>query len=76
MACSAAATETPRTLCGGCYAEGKRFCAYCGGTFRLRVASLACGEGHFHRWCDRCAAAWDGTCPESDEARVAKAVMA
>lgn len=62
-------------LCGECLDAGKTFCAYCTRIFQQGVMSPACVAGHQHHWCDDCAEAWSGLCPESDESQVAKVVM-
>ena len=75
MNCKTLEVEPGQTLCGECYEAGMTFCVYCRGIFQQGIVSPACAAGHRHHWCDDCAAAWAGLCPESDEAQVAKAVM-
>lgn len=67
--------ELYRTLCGDCLDGGFRFCVYCAGTWQFSGERTPCVAGHDHEWCDGCAVRWANVCPDSDEARVVKAVM-
>ena len=73
-------------ICTSCYAEGLFLCGYCGEVARGPERGTlwgappdprpTCAGGHAHNWCEGCAEDWQGVCPESDEARLARAVMA
>ena len=76
MNCGTLEVVFGRNMCGDCWEGGARFCGYCSGTYYPPSDPTPCAVGHAHSWCDRCATAWAGLCPDSDEAQVVKAVMA
>lgn len=64
-------------ICRPCVIAGWRPCDHCDTpTQRVGDTTLRCLDGHGHDVCPGCALEWENACPDSDEVRVAKELMA